>query len=56
MEHKNFTYSVKSRYNGTVQPTLMHPSTENVVEATEEMKEVLESMAVSDMAVAPSRV
>ncbi|KAF1774022.1 Zinc finger, FLYWCH-type [Phytophthora cactorum] len=69
MEHKNFTYSLKSRYNGTVYYICSHfrsascparlivkPSgaieevnqhsctrpTENVVEATEQMKEVLD--------------
>ncbi|KAG2768187.1 hypothetical protein PC129_g22076 [Phytophthora cactorum] len=83
MEHKNFTYSLKSRYNGTVYYICSHfrsascparlivkPSgaieevnqhsctrpTENVVEATEQMKEVLGSMVASDIAVARSRV
>ncbi|ETP14201.1 hypothetical protein F441_10840 [Phytophthora nicotianae CJ01A1] len=83
MEHKNFTYSVKSRYNGTVYYICSHfrsascparlivkssgsieevgehacvRESETVIEATEEMREVLEALATTDMSVAPSAV
>ncbi|ETM44240.1 hypothetical protein L914_10505 [Phytophthora nicotianae] len=81
MEHKNFTYSVKSRYNGTVYYICSHfrsascparlivkssgsieevgehacvRESETVIEATEEMREVLEALATTDMSVVPS--
>ncbi|KAG1686507.1 hypothetical protein DVH05_000140 [Phytophthora capsici] len=83
MEHKNFTYSVKSRYNGTVYYICSHfrsascparlivkssgaieevgehacgRESETVIEATEEMREVHEALATTDISVAPSAV
>eukprot|EP00644_Phytophthora_capsici_P002882 jgi/Phyca11/21188/fgenesh1_pg.PHYCAscaffold_85_\ len=83
MEHKNFTNSVKRRYNGTMYYICSHfrpascparlivkssgaieevgehacgRESETVIEATEEMREVHEALATTDISVAPSAV